>query len=262
MTPHWSEYKNELQRWLVSCHRLLLACDFDGTLAPIVAHAEDAELPPNARRALERLVKLPGVMLAIISGRALGDLRDRVGIGPMLYAGNHGLEMLGPGGVETTAPGAGLAEARLKEVVSQLTTMLQRVPGVWIEDKRLTASVHFRMAPADHHALIGQIVNTALRGIEELTPREGKCVWDIRPSTRWDKGAALTLFMKQCAVPNRAVAFFGDDVTDRDVFAVLSEGWTGVVGDLDLPGARLRVRDPAEMAGLLAWMADVRLSAF
>src|SRR6187397_1428665 len=103
MTPHWTEYRSELQRWLVSCPRVMVACDFDGTLAPIVAHAEDAKLPPKARRALERLVKLPGVMLAIISGRALGDLRDRIGIDPILYAGNHGLEMLGPGGVGTIA---------------------------------------------------------------------------------------------------------------------------------------------------------------
>jgi trehalose 6-phosphate phosphatase len=240
----------------------MIACDFDGTLAPLVAHAEDAELPPKARRSLERLVKLPGVMLAIISGRALGDLRDRIGIDPILYAGNHGLEMLGPGGVGTIAPGAALAQARLKELVSQLSTMLERVPGVWIEDKRLTASVHYRMASVDHHALIGQIVSTALQGIEELTLREGKCVWDIRPSANWDKGAALTLFMKQCAVPNRAVAFFGDDVTDRDVFAAVPEGWTGVVGELASPGARMRVCDPGEMADLLAWMADVRLTAF
>jgi trehalose 6-phosphate phosphatase len=262
MTPHWTEYRSELQRWLVSCPRVLVGCDFDGTLAPIVAHARDAALPPKARRALERMVKLPGVMVAIISGRALGDLRDRIGIHAVLYAGNHGLEMSGPGGVETIAPVAAQAQERLKEVVSQLTPMLERIPGVWIEDKQFTASVHYRMASIDHHSLVGQIVNTALRGIEELTPRAGKCVWDIRPSARWDKGAALTLFIKQCAVPNRAVAFFGDDLTDRDVFAVVPEGWTGVVGDLALPEARMRVRDPGEMADLLAWMADVRLSAF
>jgi trehalose 6-phosphate phosphatase len=140
--------------------------------------------------------------------------------------------------------------------------MLARVPGVWIEDKHLTASVHYRMAAVDHHALIGEIVNTALRGIEELSLIKGKCIWEIRPSATWHKGAALRWFMAECGVPNRAVAYFGDDVTDCDAFAAVPDGWTGVVGELATPMARVRLHDPEDMARLLTWMTAVRVSAF
>jgi len=262
MTPHWTELRGPLQQWLTTQPRILLGCDFDGTLTPIASHAGDAELPIAVRRCLERLVTLPGVMVAIVSGRALADLRSRVGIRQALYAGNHGLEMLGPGGVEVLAPGAAESPGRLSRALGQLEKLLERVPGVWIEDKRLTASVHYRQAAVDHHALIGEVVNTVLRKEPDLLLRQGKCVWEIRPSITWDKGSAMSVFTGQCGVPCAAVAYFGDDVTDCDAFSAVSGGWPGVVGEMAAAEARLRLCDPKDMAEFLAWVADVRLSAF
>ena len=262
MTPHWTEHRADLQRWLITSPRILLGCDFDGTLSPLVSHASEAELPDPARQAIERLKSLPGVVLAIISGRALADVQRRVGIKGVLYSGNHGLELLAPNGTETVAPHAGDAQARLREVLGELERVLPHVPGVWIEDKHWTASVHYQLAEADQHELVGQIVKAVLEGVKELSLRQGKRTWEIRPAGNWNKGTALMCFMEQCDIPSRATAFVGDDVTDFDAFAVLPDGWACVVGDTASVAARVRLRDPDDTANMLAWMADVRFSSF
>jgi trehalose 6-phosphate phosphatase len=261
MTPHWTERRSDFQRWLTTSPRILLGCDFDGTLSPIVSHAAAAEMLPEARRALERLVIMPGVVVAIISGRSLTDLRRKVEIPQALYSGNHGLELL-VDGAESLTPGAGQGRACLRDILPQLAEMLTPIPGVWIEDKRWTASVHYRLAPEEHHALICQIVQTAMQGVPDLVLREGKCVWEIRPAGVWDKGTALRWFMKHCGIPSRTAAFIGDDVTDFDAFAAVPDGWMCVVGEAEPPQASVRLRDPQDVAGLLHWMADERLSAF
>lgn len=263
MTPHWTDLRQELQHWVLTSPRVLIGCDFDGTLAPIVDHAEQAALPEEARRALERLRDLAGVQVAIISGRSLADLHQRVGISGLHYAGNHGLEMRPHHGAEILAPGAGVGQMKLRETLEQLEAILPRVPGVWVEDKHWTASVHYRLAAEEHHALVGQLVNTTLEGISELTLRQGLRTWEIRPSIQWNKGTALTWFMEQCGVPVPGTAFLGDDVTDLDAFAVIAGGWPCVVGDhMPAPSAHMCVRDPADTADFLTWMADVRMSAF
>ncbi|HEU0053988.1 MAG TPA: trehalose-phosphatase, partial [Longimicrobium sp.] len=77
--------------------RLILLLDFDGTLAPIVDRPELAAMPERTRAALERLMVMDGVEVAIVSGRGMADARERAGIPGIAYAGNHGMEIHGPG---------------------------------------------------------------------------------------------------------------------------------------------------------------------
>src|SRR5688572_9669020 len=96
-TPLWTDHWDSILSDFIARPRLLIACDFDGTLAPIVDQPEEATLPSQVRRLLGKLQALPGVTVAVISGRAVCDLRTRVGIDGVLYAGNHGLEIDAPG---------------------------------------------------------------------------------------------------------------------------------------------------------------------
>src|SRR5437667_6410247 len=80
-----------------SAGNLLIFLDFDGTLAPVVNDPTLASIPPETLRTLTSLAGLEKVSLAIISGRALADLKARVGLPNLIYAGNHGLEISGPG---------------------------------------------------------------------------------------------------------------------------------------------------------------------
>ena len=263
MIPHWTELRDDLEQWLTTQHRILLGCDFDGTLAPIVEHADDADLPMETRHILERMQKLPGVHVAIISGRGLADVRSRVGLGEVSYAGNHGLEMHMRGAMSVLAPGAGEGQSKLRDSLSELERILPRVPGVWIEDKHWSASVHYRLASEEHHALVAQIVEATLAGVEELVLRSGHRTWEIRPAIQWNKGSALKWFMQQSEIPACASAFIGDDVTDLDAFAVLPcDAWPCVVGETEAPSARVRLADPTDTATFLNWVTEVRASAF
>jgi len=261
MKPHWSEQRSALQDWLLLSPRILIGCDFDGTLAPIVAHADDAHLPAATRAVLQRLISLSGVTLALISGRSLTDLQQRVGLPGALYAGNHGLEIKGQGGSITLAPDVMECLPAIRELQKGLTPLLNQIQGAWIEDKRLTLSVHYRLAVHTRHAEIERLVRQAVADHKNLIVKPARCVWEIRPVIDWDKGAALRLFMQRQQVPASATAFLGDDTTDGDAFRELPDGWTFFVGEDESVAARLWVRDVEDCAALLAWMAEVRAAA-
>ncbi|MFZ2281234.1 MAG: trehalose-phosphatase [Prosthecobacter sp.] len=261
MKPHWTEQRSALQYWLLMSPRILIGCDFDGTLAPIVAHADDARLPASTREVLQRLIAMTGVTLAFISGRSLADLQQRIGLPGALYAGNHGLEMTGQGGSVTLAPGVLESLPAMCEVQNGLTSLLNPIQGVWIEDKGLTLSVHYRLAEHSRHAEIERLVRHAVSENKHLIVKPAKCIWEIRPVVDWDKGTALRQFMQHQQVPAGATAFLGDDITDGDAFRELPDGWTFFVGEDESVAARLWVRDVQDCAALLVWMAEVRAAA-
>lgn len=258
MTPHWTEQREALREWLVSNPQILIGCDFDGTLAPLRPHADEVSLPTATKDALTHLAVQPGVDIAFISGRGLEDLRRRVDLPGAWYAGNHGLEMTGPDGSILQASAAAEAGPALRHVQAKLAPALAHLPGVWIEDKQLTLSVHFRLSAESCHAEVEQIVRSMVRDVPALEVRPAKCIWEIRPAIDWDKGSVLRWFMNQCQVPSSATAFLGDDVTDCDAFRELPDGWTFMVGNDADSAARVSLHDPLDSTILLNWMADTR----
>ncbi|WP_395749951.1 trehalose-phosphatase [Prosthecobacter sp.] len=257
MIPHWTEQREALRHWLLTQPHIMIGCDFDGTLAPLVSHADDACMAERTRAAVQRLIAKPGVMFALISGRSIADLQQKASVDGALYAGNHGLEIAYEG-VTTVAPGTAEAGPALRAVLEQLAPAMARIPGVWIEDKTCSASIHFRLAADDAHAEVEERVRAALREVAALRLRPAKRIWEIRPATEWDKGKALRWFMERCEIPTRAAAFLGDDITDLDAFRELPDGWTFLVGDEVKCDARAWLRDPEDTAELLEWMAGVR----
>ncbi len=258
MIPHWTEQREALHAWLVSEPRILIGCDFDGTIALLVSHADDARLSIPTRAVLQRLVAQPGVVVALISGRSITDLQQKVALDGVLYAGNHGLEMASYDGSTVMAPAAEATVTVLRQLLVKLVTALASIPGVWIEDKGLSASVHYRMAAEDSHAEVEELVRAAVQEVTSLMLRPAKRIWEIRPAIPWDKGTALRWFMNRCQVDSSATAFMGDDVTDLDAFRELPDGWTFVVGNESGPAARVGLHDPSDTTALLEWMADVR----
>ena len=258
MTPHWTEQREALREWLLSHPRILIGCDFDGTLAPLAPHADEVCLPQTTRAVLTRLSAQPGVTLAFISGRGLADLRRRVDLPGAWYAGNHGLEMTDFAGSIVFAPAAVEAGPALRQVLAELSPALQHLPGVWIEDKQLTLSVHYRQSAASCHAEVEQRVRSTVRGVTALEVRPAKCIWEVRPAIDWDKGSVLRCFLEQTRIPSHAAAFMGDDITDQDAFRELPDGWTFFVGDDGGSTARLHLRDPQDSAELLQWLTEVR----
>lgn len=228
-------------------HPALVALDFDGTLTEIVDDPDAPALTPSRRRVLER-VETPTRRLAIVSGRSLADVRARVGIETALYVGNHGLELAGPGlSPEDTAT------AEIAERLRALLVGIELPPGAFLEDKRLTATVHIRpREDARGHARVGH----ALRPVVEAAGfrlRPGKASWEIRPVEARDKGDALRTLIDHIPGASPATTLYvGDDITDEDAFGALRDGVTIRVGDTAVETeARYRLASPAETYVLL-----------
>lgn len=217
--------------------------DYDGTLAPIVPHPEDARMTCGTRAALERLARNSKYTVALVSGRELTDLESRVGIPGIVYAGNHGLEIRGRG-LQFSISGVN----GLPRIVQELRAGLRAIAGAEVEDKGLTASVHFRrVAPVNWPDIERIVRGTAPSGIEI---REGKMVFEIRPLVAWNKGSAVRWIVERLGLEGALLAYFGDDRTDEDAFAVLPEGVTVRVGEGESI-ARWRIRDVEQVGEFL-----------
>lgn len=205
--------------------RMLLGLDFDGTLAPIVPRPEDAAMPPGTRAVLEDLASRADTLVALVSGRGLEDLRQRVGVDTAFYAGNHGLEIDGPG-VHRLHPGAADAADTLAALAADLCRGLEDIAGVIVEDKGLTLSVHYRMvADAADAAAVEETVRRTCEGVPGVRLTRGKKVVEVRPDVDWHKGRALA-FLRDTLLPGEAAApalFIGDDRTDEDAFRMVGD---------------------------------------
>jgi len=241
--------------------RLVLLLDFDGTLAPIVDRPELAAMPDLTRRALERLMARPGVEVAVVSGRGLADARERAAIPGIAYAGNHGMEIHGPG-IDRIHPEAAAARPVLERAASELRGAIAAIPGAFVEDKELTLSVHFRLAPRDRVDEVHAIVRQVVEPLEGVHLTEGKQVIEVRPNVDWNKGRAVLFLLDQMRPPLEApVLYFGDDRTDEDAFRALagrSASAEGVLVAEHPPGhtaATSFVRTPAEVGEVFAALA-------
>lgn len=190
---------------------LLCAFDFDGTLAPIVPHPDQARLPEDIRGRLTALSR--HAPLAIITGRSVDDIAARLGFVPDFTIGNHGME-----GV----PGWEAQAARHKAICAgwhrQLADLLRQPaadPGIMLEDKRYSLSVHYRQAHDPAHAAAW--LEDQFRRLSPA-PRvvAGKFVFNLLAQDACNKGSALEALMRICGAP--AAIYVGDDVTDEDVF--------------------------------------------
>jgi trehalose-phosphatase len=209
---------------LRQAERVLLLFDYDGTLTPIAPRPEDALLPEDVRRLLVSLVAQPRYYVGIVSGRSLDDLAALADIPGLIHAGNHGLEIRGPS-LDFTHPGAVASKEILDRTEGRLLEALKDIPGVIVEHKGLTLTVHYRAVPEPQAAKVASVVTaTASPNVEsgELRLTRGKMVVEVRPAIPWDKGKAIEKIRENCGGMPFPV-YFGDDRTDEDGFRVVQE---------------------------------------
>ncbi len=261
MIPHAMERVDAWRAARRRTGRMLLALDYDGTLAPIAARPEAAELPAATRGVLARLAARPDTDVAVVSGRTLEDVRARVGLAGVYYAGNHGLEIEGPG-VQRVHTGAAASRPRIEACAAALRRALAGIEGVVIEDKGLTLSVHYRLvSAAEDVERVRALTRDACAGRERLRLTEGKRVLEVRPDVDWDKGRATRFLLDALeldALTAAPVLFIGDDRTDEDAFRALRGRGDGVLVAESPPedtAATALVRSTDEVAALLAELA-------
>lgn len=256
--PHARDRVPDLLELRSRAGRMLVALDFDGTLSPIVERPEDAALFEGLAGPLRDLVARTDTVAAIVSGRGLEDVRARVGLNELYYAGNHGFEIEGPG-VERVHPAAESARPALKRCRDALEQALTDEPGTEVEDKRWTLSIHYRRAErAGAEGRVRAAVHDHCRQ-PGLRVTEGKKVFEVRPDVRWDKGRATRFLLDAVAGEHDVAAIFiGDDRTDEDAFQVVRDLGGGiVVGDPPPPDthATAWVRTPAEVLEIVRALA-------
>lgn len=233
---------------------LVLGVDFDGTLAPIVTDPDDARLDTAVEEPMAWLADRDDVAVAVVSGRALADLADRVPFDGAVLVGNHGLEVT-EDGQRSVDPGAEAAREHLHRAEERLRVRLAHVPGCRIEDKGLTLSVHVRESPAGRIGEVRSVVEKVTAGIDGLRLVDGKAVYEVRPCVEHDKGTAMK--DRLAAEPEDWLGLYvGDDTTDEDAFRAIQPEGIGVhVGCDEHTDAAYTLPDQASVAPFLRWVS-------
>ncbi|TLM70670.1 trehalose-phosphatase [Pseudarthrobacter sp. NamB4] len=264
MTPDARHAKHRLNltpelraaiRRIAATDHLLVALDFDGTMAPIVGHADDARPLPRSAAAFAGLAVLPRTTTALISGRALASLRA-VASPPVdtLLIGSHGAEAwLGPGSTGLTLDAE--QKVRLAEVRAILADIVNEAPGTLLEDKPAGVVLHTRLAADDVAADAVAAARSLLQDRQGVFLKDGKRVLETSV-VNTSKGEGVT-FLRQITGAT-AVLFAGDDTTDEDALARLEAGDVGVKVGLDFTQAEHRVEAPVHVAELLEVLLQER----
>ena len=237
---------------VAGAERLLVASDFDGTLAPLVDDPARARALPAAEAALVRLAALPRTEVALVSGRSLASLRGGAGAlaGHATLVGGHGIEW------EDAAPTPD-ETADLDALVRELDDFTEDVPGAWVERKPFSAVIHLRCVPPGQ---LAEAQRTAMAVMRASGHRvlEGHGVVEalVRQPA---KGAALHALRR--SLDADVVVYLGDDVTDDDAFAVLGEGDLAISIGPTPTGAAFQVASPRAAAEVLTLLAEERSRA-
>jgi trehalose 6-phosphate phosphatase len=204
-----------LAREVLAAEPAGLLTDFDGTLSPIVEDPATARLADGATEALTALAHRLAVV-AIVTGRAPLDARRMTGVAGLLVAGNHGTEWLEP---DADAPASSSETAAARERIARILGRVPPAAGVSVEDKGVSATVHYRTAP-DPEAARRSIVEAIGEPGEGVELRPGRMSVEIRPVGLGDKGAATRQIVERFGL--RGAVVMGDDVTDLDMFDAIA----------------------------------------
>ncbi|ORW99353.1 trehalose phosphatase [Mycobacterium szulgai] len=208
--------------------------DFDGTLSDIVNDPGAAKPAAGASEALQKLAA--NCPVAVLSGRDLADVADRVGLPGIWYAGSHGFELTAPDGTHHENDAAAAAIPVLEQAAAQLREQLGSIPGVVVEHKRFGVAVHYRNAARDRVGEVTAAVHAAGQR-DALRVTTGREVIELRPDIDWDKGKTLRWVidhLHHTGSDPLVPIYLGDDITDEDAFdAVRHDGVPIVVRHTD-----------------------------
>ena len=252
-----TDHPREALAALAHAATILVALDFDGTLAPLVDNPDDARMTPEARAALTRLGSDPHGVIALVSGRGAKNLVDVSSPEESWWiVGSHGIEVIAPG----TSPESGLSPqlAANRELLwEQFDQVAHDFPGVWVEKKTWGSALHTRGVDAAVEVAAHQALRPVIeRWGDVLTTRTGHGILESSLGTA-DKGDGIGR-VATSVHPDRIV-FIGDDVTDEDGFAALAAGDVGIKVGQGQTKARYRLPGgPDEVATFLAELASAR----
>jgi trehalose-phosphatase len=259
-----SEIPNALESYAgvaaaLDSHCPAVCLDYDGTLSEIVPDPDAARLVDGAAAALTRLAQRCPV--AILSGRDLVDIRDRVAVPGLWYAGSHGFESVAPDGSYRQNEDAAAAIPVLEGAAQELRETLANVSGSRVEHKRFAVAVHYRDVSADD---VGDVVASTYRvgRRTHLRVTNGRKVVELRPDVDWNKGTTLAWIRDQIEQSRSVLpVYIGDDLTDEDAFDAVRDDGIGILvrhtEDGDRPSAaHYTLETPDQVRDFMDRLAD------
>lgn len=247
---------DELDRLAAAYHAgrsLALLFDFDGTLAPLVTHPELATCPAAALDLLASFASQPRVLAGIISSRSLADLKTKISLPRLAYAGSTGLE-IELGDRLIVHPKAARFLPALSAAVEVASLTAQQFPGAWIEHKPYSFAIHYRQVGRDEITLCEQCLTSQLARFEGVLHCEGgSLALEVLPAISWGKGDALETILA-CHGQDAIPLYAGNDARDEAaLLAAVKRGGVSIgVGPAAPFAAQCQVADVESLAEQLA----------
>jgi trehalose 6-phosphate phosphatase len=217
---------------LIGNKKPVLFLDYDGTLTPIVSNPDDAILSDHTRDILVKLADK--YLVAVISGRDRADVKSKVALENLIYAGSHGFDITGPDNLEMELDEGKKVIPDLDRAEESLNKNLGHIQGVLVERKKYAIAVHYRNVKDDMVQEVRNAVHTELDKQESLKEGKGKKVLELKPDFEWHKGKAIEWLKDALEINDEkyVIFFIGDDVTDEDAFRSIKDKGIGImVGD-------------------------------
>jgi trehalose-phosphatase len=203
--------------------------------------------------------------VAVVSGRDVADVRGKVQVPGIYYAGSHGFDIISPSGepvVDDRLDRFTTYLAPLDAATEQLEDRLQHVAGAQVERKRFAIAVHYRRVAEADLAVVEEAVRATAPTVPTLRVATGKKIFEFRPDFDWDKGRAMRWLLGELGLDREGVTpvYLGDDTTDEDAFRVIRKRGVGIVvgreGEPSL--ARFALEDTDEVASFLARITEAQ----
>ncbi|MCA9405401.1 MAG: trehalose-phosphatase [Candidatus Omnitrophica bacterium] len=237
---------------------IFIFLDYDGTLTPIVDTPDKAVMPSDTKKLVETLSGFYKV--SIVSGRATDDVRQKVNIKDLFYAGSHGFEIVYPDGTVQVNEEAKKISRTINAAYEELYHRLRDVKGALVENVKYTISTHYRLVSDEDFPKVEQAVDETLQHHQNLRKTHGKRVFELRPDIDWDKGKAVEWILNVLNFDQEkhAAVYIGDDTTDEDAFKVLERRGAGirVVDEPKESYARYSVKDTEAVKDVLKYFID------
>ena len=233
--------------------KIAIFLDFDGTLVPIQKDPKQCFLPNKIKNQLLLLAGSQCCYLVVLSGRALSDIKKRIGIRKIYYGGNHGLDISGPN-LRYTHQKALTSKVSIEHIKRKLKNAIANIEGAWLENKKFSVSLHFRSVSKENIPLIKKVFQTVTNEFIEgkrLSVIKGKKVIELTPNVSWNKGSAVLWILKQLKDKCMPI-YIGDDQTDETAFKALrGKGLTIRVGKSKKTAAHYYLKGHWELPRLL-----------
>ncbi|MFN4763097.1 trehalose-phosphatase [Gillisia sp. Q332] len=238
--------------------KITIFLDYDGTLTPIISDPDAAELPDDNREIIADLSNITPV--AIISGRDLRDLKSKIEIDTVIYAGSHGFDITGPDGLEMVHESEKEVTPALDEAEKRLKEQLKDILGAYIERKKFAIAVHYRNVEQKYVQEIKDAVQKEADRQDILKTGSGKKILELKPNINWNKGYALDWLTEKLAWDKEKYLriYIGDDITDEDGFEALIEEGVGILVGThgEKTSATLALRNTNEVTKFLQHIKD------